>query len=358
MPTRLIRTLLQTCALLLLWLGHAAAQAQTVNWVSWTDPVTYPSTGVGYTYTNGTNGTLNLPDGVTNVNVTLTGEVINFSCFAGSIAGCPPGYWRTQGGWSGAAPAGTFTSANVPGVPTNANMLAMAGYVPAVAQHTLTFDQPVTNIVMTIFSLGGTSTGVSAYEFDQDFTLLSQNPTCAGSVTDATPANNCLTVHGRTLAGQEGMGTLQFTGTFTSISWTVTVPEVYSGFNVGVTSASFTPQAALVLHASPATIPVGNDSALSTTGGSGTGAVTYTLVSGPCTLTGSTLTGTALGDCEVTATKAGDGTHASLTSTPVIVRVAPMAAATPAAIPTLGEWSRIVLALLLMGMAGWSLRRR
>lgn len=32
--------------------------------------------------------------------------------------------------------------------------------------------------------------------------------------------------------------------------------------------------------------------------------------------------------------------------------------ASPAAIPTLGEWSQIILALLLMGMAGWSLRRR
>ncbi len=325
-PHRLFRTLLQICAVpLLLGLAHAAALAQTVNWVSWTAPSApqYPNSYApqGYTYRDGVSGSLLLADNATVVNTTLTGEVINFSCFGNTISDCPPGYWRNEGGWSGSAPANTFTSTNVPALPTNANMLAMAGYVPAVARHTLTFDRPVTNIVMTIFSLGGTP-GNSAYKFDQDFTLLSQDTRCTGHLTDAAPLFRCMTVHGRTLTGREGMGTLQFTGTFTSISWEVTVPEVYSGFNIGVTSASFTAQSALTLTASASHIPVASGtSVLSTSGGSGAGAVSYTVVSGPCTVSGNTLTGTSAGTCRVTATKAGDGTHASATSNTVTVTV-------------------------------------
>jgi sugar lactone lactonase YvrE len=60
-------------------------------------------------------------------------------------------------------------------------------------------------------------------------------------------------------------------------------------------------------------IPLGTTT-LSTSGGSGTGAVSYTLLSGPCTLSGSTLTATGLGRCVVTATKAADDTYAAATS--------------------------------------------
>jgi DNA-binding beta-propeller fold protein YncE len=60
-------------------------------------------------------------------------------------------------------------------------------------------------------------------------------------------------------------------------------------------------------------IPLGTTT-LSTSGGSGTGAVSYTVLSGPCTLSGSTLTATGLGRCVVTATKAADDTYAAATS--------------------------------------------
>jgi hypothetical protein len=66
---------------------------------------------------------------------------------------------------------------------------------------------------------------------------------------------------------------------------------------------------------------VNGTSTLSTTGGSGSGVVTYNLVSGPCTLSGATLTGTGAGSCSVTATKAADNAHASATSSSAIVTV-------------------------------------
>jgi len=73
----------------------------------------------------------------------------------------------------------------------------------------------------------------SAYQFTQDFSILSQDGNCN------TESNaNCMAKSGTTLTGEEGAGTIEFFGTYSSISWTVTVPEYYSGFNIGVTSVA------------------------------------------------------------------------------------------------------------------------
>ena len=78
------------------------------------------------------------------------------------------------------------------------------------------------------------------------------------------------------------------------------------------------------LVATPNAITVSGTSALSITGASGTGAVTYSLVSGPCTLAQNpaVLTGTGAGSCVVTATIAADPNHGSASSNPVTVTVA------------------------------------
>jgi hypothetical protein len=74
-------------------------------------------------------------------------------------------------------------------------------------------------------------------------------------------------------------------------------------------------QAALIGSASPTSMRVNESGMLSTTGGSGTGVVTYALSSGPCTLSGSTLSGYGVGTCTVTATKAADSNYSSATAT-------------------------------------------
>ncbi len=83
-------------------------------------------------------------------------------------------------------------------------------------------------------------------------------------------------------------------------------------------------QAALVVTATPNPVIAGQTSVLSTTGGSGTGAVTYAVTAGAasCTVAGSTLTAVAQGSCTVTATKAGDGNYLPQTGT-VVVTVNP-----------------------------------
>ncbi len=75
-------------------------------------------------------------------------------------------------------------------------------------------------------------------------------------------------------------------------------------------------QATLTATATPASIPLTRTAALSATGGSGTGAVSYAVTTGPtfCAINGSTLTGTGVGTCTVTATKAGEANYNPATS--------------------------------------------
>jgi len=72
---------------------------------------------------------------------------------------------------------------------------------------------------------------------------------------------------------------------------------------------------------------VGTPLTLATSGGSGTGAVSYTVVNGTatgCAVSGSSLSASTAGTCSVTATKAGDSTYvpASSAATTVTLSVA------------------------------------
>ena len=100
--------------------------------------------------------------------------------------------------------------------------------------------------------------------------------------------------------------------------------------NPVILTISLAPQSSLTVVASPTTIDIDATSALSVAGGNGTGAVTYQLLSGPCSLSGSTLTGLGAGSCVVTATKAEDTTYAAVTSQPttVTVKLAPQSTLT------------------------------
>jgi hypothetical protein len=79
-------------------------------------------------------------------------------------------------------------------------------------------------------------------------------------------------------------------------------------------------QAALVVIATPSPVIAGQTSALSTTGGSGNGAVTYAVSTGGanCTVIGTTLTAVQAGTCTVTATKAADANYLVQTGSVVV----------------------------------------
>lgn len=82
------------------------------------------------------------------------------------------------------------------------------------------------------------------------------------------------------------------------------------------------PQAALSINQSSGT--AGTPLPLTTTGGSGTGAVSYSATSGTagCTVNGTNLSATSAGTCAVTATKAGDSTYDPISSSATTIAFA------------------------------------
>jgi hypothetical protein len=104
-------------------------------------------------------------------------------------------------------------------------------------------------------------------------------------------------------------------------------PQVTQGISIPLGT-----QTALVLSASPASVAVNGTSLLRTTGGSGTGTVTYRHISGPCSLSGATLTGTGTGSCVFNATKAADANYTARTSNDLtlVVTALPLTGSYPA----------------------------
>jgi len=103
---------------------------------------------------------------------------------------------------------------------------------------------------------------------------------------------------------------------------TVSAAALVAACGGGSASAPQVAQATLIAVATPSSIATSATSTLSKTGGSGTGAVTYAVASGSCTINGTTLTAPAsAGSCTVTATQAADSTYLTAISAPITVTV-------------------------------------
>lgn len=144
---------------------------------------------------------------VNGVAVAYSGEVLAFNTTA------------TANIWS--SPASSFvggTSATSPSAINDAIFLqGLAG------TNTLTFVKPIENPVFAIWSLGSPSIPAT-------FTFNAR-PTFEAGGSDIY-GGSAITVNGNTVSGREGSGVVQFSGTYSSISWTDT-PEYYYGFTVG-----------------------------------------------------------------------------------------------------------------------------
>ena len=98
--------------------------------------------------------------------------------------------------------------------------------------NTITFGSPITNPLIAIWSLGQPGLGASfTFNATPTFEVGGPNSQFGGSP---------ISVVGNTVSGNEGNGVVQFTGTFTSISWTDTFENFYA-FTVG-TAGTTTPQ--------------------------------------------------------------------------------------------------------------------
>jgi hypothetical protein len=171
-----------------------------------------------------------------------------------------------------------------------------------------------------------------------------------GAVTYAVLSGPC-TLDGNILKGvRQGSCLVQATKAAAGIYASITS-------NTVTVHVSLDPQAPLNVLASPSTIAGGGTSFLTTTGGSGDGTVTYSVVSGPCKLNGNIVTASrgTTGACVIEAQKAANGPYAVASATvSITVKPAPMP---PNSIPTMTDWAKLFLIFLLVGTTGWFNRR-
>lgn len=238
-----------------------------------------------------------------NTNPIQVGGTTSFTVTGGSGSGASS-ITVTEGGSFCSFSAGLLTGLAAGTCTVTATKAGDATYMPASATTTVT----VTGANQAPLTVTATP---STIVFGGSSALSTTGGSGAGAVTYAITAGGSLcSVSGSTLTGI-GVG-----------SCTVTATKAGSGgflptsgsTTVTVTRAN---QAALSLTANPANITVGATSALSTSGGSGSGAVSYAITAGAgfCSLAGSTVTGTANGNCTITATKAADANHNAATAT-------------------------------------------
>ncbi len=183
-------------------LSTTAAGAATITWADWTSFSTETDSAVGTLTVDGTP-----------VSLTFSGDVQSTSQVSGGSD-----YW---------APDSTFSGGLVDNAPTNTDVIALNGGPGGLTQ-TVTFSVAITNPVMAITSLGRGSTPVT-YDFSVPFTIISEGPTTifgGGGFSDASTATD--------LVGTESNGVIQFTGSFTSLTWNVPSPEFWHGFTLGV----------------------------------------------------------------------------------------------------------------------------
>jgi hypothetical protein len=233
-------------------------------------------------------------------------------------------------------------------------------------------------------SLGAPGNAIT-YAFNSPFTIVSQGAGYWG--------NGPLTqLPGNVLQGEEGHGTIQFLGTYSTFSWTVPNPETWHGFTFGIRTtqalepnptvsianvtanegnSGTTPFAFNVTLSGPSTSPITVDYA--TANGTATSGTDYTAASGTLTfapgVTSQTITVNVTGDTTVepnetffvNLTNPTNATIATAQATGTITNddtALPPQPVPPAQIPTLSEWAMLILATLLGAIAMGGLRRR
>lgn len=168
------------------------------------------------------------------------------------------------------------------------------------------YNQASATITVTVNKATEAALVATALPETIDYQATSALSTSGGSGSGAvsfavTSGSSVCSVSGTTLTGT-GIGVC-------TVSATKLADAHYTQSTATVdVSVGKAPQATLSVSASPASIAFGGASHLATSGGSGTGSVTYAVIAGQqvCSISGATLTGTGVGTCQVRATKAGN----------------------------------------------------
>jgi hypothetical protein len=125
---------------------------------------------------------------------------------------------------------GTYTSATVSNMPAPGDPIVQLG---ASGVTTINFASPVDNLLLYVFSLGGSGT-TSTYTFDHAVTVLSSGTN--GLYPEYNGGH--FTTTADSITGDEANGTIEFAGPISTLTITDTNGEYYSGFELGVLGAS------------------------------------------------------------------------------------------------------------------------
>lgn len=172
-----------------------------VYWTVW-NITSSPSVANGIDF-----GTITI--GAQTVDVTYTGE-ISFDQAGGT----------GQTNWF--IPASSYSGGVVDNAPFDGGMIGINGLS---APHIFTFSSPLVNPVFSVMSLGRSGLNVS-YNFDATPTLIIGG-------TNGIFGGGAIGVSGNSVTGHESNGTVEFLGTYSSLSFTVSGSEFFNGFTVG-----------------------------------------------------------------------------------------------------------------------------
>jgi hypothetical protein len=237
---------------------------------------------------------------------------------------------------------GTTSAAEVAGVATFSNVSIQSSgtctLVATDASTSLIASATSTSILMTastpthvVFTTappttdGSLTAPLTSFAVSVEDVYGNVTSTTTGSTDVITLTSNC------TLAGTTSVAAVAGVATFSAV--TITTPGACVLTATDTTRAITTATANVQVGTPQATLSVsslkgylGTPLQLTTSGGSGTGAVTFTVVNGTatgCTISGSTLTATKVGTCIVTATKAAAMPYAAATSAAATVAIGP-----------------------------------
>lgn len=203
--SRLIRT---ACAAGCV-LAASPASAALYHYVDWTSANVAGGTA---------SGLITLPDAST-VSVNFAATFANGS--PGNLYGA-----QTAGGINYWNPTSPYISAQVQNAPPGTDLVQLSGGQGQI--YTVTLGAAIKDPIMAIVSLGQGNVPTS-YDFNSPFDIVSQGAGYWGGSNTALQE-----LAGDILLGNEGHGTIQFIGTFSTFSWTVPTPESWHGFTFGI----------------------------------------------------------------------------------------------------------------------------
>jgi len=190
----------------------AIAPAAFCSPILWTD---WSSATAGTVTTGSASGAMG---GIT---VTYSGQTSGLgSLYAPSIGQTLyPGYGYTT--WSPNSSYVGGVVGNAP--PTSFNSVALEGNSPGT--ETIAFSSPVTDPVLAIWSLG--QGGLTAeFDFSEPFSIVACGPS-------AEYGGGCITEVSNNVLGAEGNGVIDFSGTYSSLTFTTPDYENWYAFTVG-----------------------------------------------------------------------------------------------------------------------------